>query len=42
MSLALDIETSIAFVIERATKTTAAQITVAGTWVWDEIGRAHV
>ena len=35
MSLALDIETSIAFVIERATKTTAAQVTVAGTWVWE-------
>ena len=35
MSLALDIETSIAFVIERATKTTSAQVTVAPTWTWE-------
>ena len=35
MSLALDIETSIAFVIERSTKTTAAQVTVAPTWMWE-------
>ena len=35
MSLSLDIETSVAFVIERATKTTAAQVTVAPTWMWD-------
>ncbi len=35
MSLALDIETSIAFVIERSTKTNAAQVTVAPTWMWE-------
>ena len=35
MSLALDIETSVAFALHRATKTTAAQVTVAATWMWD-------